>query len=217
MKRFLKDNSVYYLLYLVLLAWAGYYLLSSDKVSIHRKVLTLNGHPAIDTIYIYLTYLGDGIFAAVLTVFVGWFNLRDGFFVLASYIVSGLISAGLKNYVFGDIDRPFQIWQWTLNEKMPRMEGVDLLIHNSFPSGHSTTAFAVFTCLALISNNKLTKVSCLFIAANAAFSRTYISQHWLIDIYFGSLIGLITATLLYFVFFSEKLHKLDRPLLGNKA
>ncbi|MGZ4037277.1 MAG: phosphatase PAP2 family protein, partial [Bacteroidia bacterium] len=126
----------------------------------------------------------------------------------------------LKNYVFDYIDRPFQIWQWTLREELPRIKGVDVMIHNSFPSGHSTTAFAVFTCLALMTKNKFLKVLCLFVAANAAFSRTYISQHWLVDVYFGSIIGLVTATALYFVVYNEKLtfmNGLNRPLLRSKA
>jgi membrane-associated phospholipid phosphatase len=219
LKRFLKDNLVFYALYLVLLTWAGYYLITSDKINIHRKIISLTGHSFSDTFYMYITHLGDGVFAAILALIVGYFNIRNGVYVLFSYIVSGLTSSLLKNYVFDDIDRPFQIWQWTLREDLPRIKGVEVLIHNSFPSGHATTAFAIFTCLALISKNKFLKVVFLLIAANAAFSRTYISQHWLVDIYFGSLLGLVTATGFYFVFYNPNLalvSKLNRPLFQNK-
>jgi membrane-associated phospholipid phosphatase len=43
---------------------------------------------------------------------------------------------------------------------------------------------------------------CWFILALlAAFSRTYLSQHWLVDIYFGSLIGFSFSVFFYFMFY----------------
>ena len=71
---------------------------------------------------------------------------------------------------------------------------------NSFPSGHATSAFAVFTCLVLLSNNQFLKFVFFVLALTSAFSRTYLSQHWLVDITFGSIIGTVTATLFYFIF-----------------
>jgi membrane-associated phospholipid phosphatase len=90
---------------------------------------------------------------------------------------------------------------------------------NSFPSGHATSAFAIFTSLALVSNNKFLKIIFFLFAFLSAFSRTYLSQHWLVDITIGSLIGTLFSLVLYFAFYqSNKLQNLNKPLFNfNKA
>jgi membrane-associated phospholipid phosphatase len=67
---------------------------------------------------------------------------------------------------------------------------------NSFPSGHSTTCFAIFTSLALFfwKNQKLQFVLSIC-AILFSLTRVYLSQHFLEDVIAGSLIGTITAVL----------------------
>jgi membrane-associated phospholipid phosphatase len=101
--------------------------------------------------------------------------------------------------------------------KLKYIEGVYMVGQNSFPSGHSTSAFALFTCLALITENKLLKIIFIAFALTAAFSRTYLSQHWLVDVTFGSLIGTLSAVIFYFIFIdNNKLEKLNTPLVKFK-
>jgi membrane-associated phospholipid phosphatase len=214
-KEFIKHNWIFYTCYLLILIWVGYFLLNFDKVSIHHTINARVGNVLADNFYKYITHVGDGIFAVILGLVVGFYNIRNGLYILFSYMVSGTISSFLKNYVFHDVNRPHWVLDEIMHEKYNRVEGVDVFIHNSFPSGHSTTAFAIFTSLALVSKNKFVKFVCLVLAVNAAFSRTYISQHWLVDIYVGSLLGLITATVLYFIFVQPGFaffNKLNRPL-----
>ena len=68
---------------------------------------------------------------------------------------------------------------------------------HSFPSGHTAVAFGLFCLLALISSNKMIGVVCFFIALFVAFSRVYLSQHFFLDIYIGSLIGVVATVLSY--------------------
>ncbi len=44
------------------------------------------------------------------------------------------------------------------------VDGVKMLSGRSFPSGHATSAFALFLCLALISTNRYLKLICFFLA-----------------------------------------------------
>lgn len=82
-----------------------------------------------------------------------------------------------------------------------------MLGERSFPSGHATAAFVVFSALAFSTESKLAKVIFFIIALNAAFSRMYLSQHWLVDIVTGSLIGITYAIILYFAFYkSDRFH-----------
>jgi membrane-associated phospholipid phosphatase len=206
LKVFLKDNWLYFSLYLTALAWAFYFLFQFDKVALHIKINALVGNPTLDTFFKYFTHVGDGIFAVIIA------------FILSSYIVSGLFTSLLKNFFYSDVNRPHFVFGYFLQHiKLKYIEGVEMVGQNSFPSGHSTSAFALFTCLALITENKLLKIIFFVIALMAAFSRTYLSQHWLVDVTFGSLIGTLAAVIFYFIFIDNtKFETLNKPLLNFK-
>ena len=71
--------------------------------------------------------------------------------------------------------------------------------YNSFPSGNSMSAFAIFTFLALCFSNKRWTAWLAIPAALVAFSRVVITQHFLMDILAGSLLGLVIGTVLYYL------------------
>lgn len=206
------------MLYLIVLIWAFNYLFQFDKVSLHLKINALVGNTTLDSFFKYFTHVGDGIFAVIIAIFIFIFNKRNGLFILSSYIVSGLFTSLLKNFFYSDVNRPHFVFGYFVQHiKLKYIEGVEMVGQNSFPSGHSTSAFALFTCLALITENKLLKIIFFVIALLAAFSRTYLSQHWLVDVTFGSLIGTISAVVFYFIFIdNKKLEKLNKPLLNFK-
>jgi membrane-associated phospholipid phosphatase len=110
--------------------------------------------------------------------------------------------------------RPSHVFKWIVKAPLHIVDMSELYIHNSFPSGHSTQAFAIFICLSLFVRNHLNKLLFLGIAILVAFSRVYLSQHWLVDITVGSIIGSLTAMVLYYLVVSlDKMKKLNRPLL----
>ena len=74
------------------------------------------------------------------------------------------------------------------------MSGIDLHAAFSFPSGHAATIFSLCVGIMLFSAAPARKLSCFFIALLVAYSRVYLSQHFLIDIYFGSLLGVLVIT-----------------------
>lgn len=217
LKDFLKHNGVFYALYLLALLCSAYLLLNYDKLLLHKFINSLVGNKTVDTFYKYFTHVGDGVFAVILGVVVLLSNMRNGLFVLLSYALAGGTASIIKWSV--NYTRPHHVFSYYQKHATIRyVEGVDMIGEHSFPSGHSTAAFSVFTALALITKNKYLKVLFFIVAINAAFSRTYLSQHWLVDITAGSLIGVFFATLLYFVFYSNKriIEKLNRPLLGHE-
>ncbi|MBA3682376.1 MAG: phosphatase PAP2 family protein [Bacteroidetes bacterium] len=218
MKTFVKNNWLYFFLYILALSVAAYYLLQFDKVSIHLKINKLVGNTAIDTFFKYFTHIGDGVFAIILCLIILIFNIRNGIFVLGSYLLSGITTSILKNYLY-DVNRPHFVFGYFLPDtKVNYIEGVDMMGLNSFPSGHSTSAFAIFTSLALITNNKNLKIIFFIFAFLSAFSRTYLSQHWLVDITIGSIIGTTATLLIYFAFYNtNKLQRLNKPLFNFKG
>jgi membrane-associated phospholipid phosphatase len=70
-----------------------------------------------------------------------------------------------------------------------RVEGVSIHSLHSFPSGHTQTAFLIFTFLALFCKRTAMAYVLIFTAALVSLSRVYLLQHFFVDIWIGSIIG----------------------------
>lgn len=69
---------------------------------------------------------------------------------------------------------------------------------NSFPSGHTSSSFAVATAIFL--NHKKAGIAALAIAAVIAFSRMYFFVHYPTDILAGMILGILCAVVVSAVF-----------------
>ena len=201
MKTFLKQNFIFILTYGILLLSVMVVLLQNGKVQIHKSINTLVGNPFLDVFFKYITHLGDGLFAIVIVLIGLFFNVKKSIYVLITYVSASLISTIIKNYIYLDTCRPSFAFQYFVREPLQLISGVEMNTFHSFPSGHSTTAFAVFMCFLFMSQKIGYKFCWFILALLAAFSRTYLSQHWLVDIYFGSLIGFSFSVFFYFMFY----------------
>lgn len=65
--------------------------------------------------------------------------------------------------------------------------------YQSFPSGHTTVAFALSTVLAEYINTPLSRITFYSIAGLTAVERIINSQHWFSDVLLGSSLGIISA------------------------
>lgn len=79
------------------------------------------------------------------------------------------------------------------------VEGVTLVKGlTSFPSGHTMSAFALFTFVALCFKQKKGLAILLFLSAvGGGVARVYLAQHFLRDIYLGAILGVTIGALLY--------------------
>ncbi len=69
---------------------------------------------------------------------------------------------------------------------------------NSFPSGHTAAAFALFIFTALVfRGNKWISITCIVLASLGGVSRIYLFQHFLKDVVFGAFIGILSAITCY--------------------
>ena len=205
-------------MFCIAISCSAYALFQFDKVSLHLKINTFVGNSFIDTFFKYFTHIGDGLFTLFIAIIFLVFNIRNGIYILITYSISGLITFFLKNYFYDNVNRPhFVFGYFVKHAKVNYIEGVDMVGLNSFPSGHATSAFALFTCLALLTKNRYLKILFFVMALLAAFSRTYLSQHWLVDVTIGSLIGTLSALFFYyFIIVSDPLKKLNKPLFNFK-
>lgn len=185
-------------------------ILLSSKDELH---LFFNAHHnnIANTIFYYVTILGNGWTAIVVSIALLFVRYRFAFITALSYGISSGITQALKHFVFTSHDRPTKVFE--SNHSLYLVPGVDNNFYYSFPSGHSTTAFALYFCLALFTNNKQLKFLCFVFALLASYSRVYLSQHFFEDIYAGSVIGVATTFCIFLIVKpNEDQNQLDKSL-----
>jgi membrane-associated phospholipid phosphatase len=63
----------------------------------------------------------------------------------------------------------------------------------SFPSGHTTVAFALATSLGDASHNRWVRLGLWGVAAGTGWARLQLDQHWVTDIVAGAAVGILSA------------------------
>ncbi len=140
--------------------------------------------------FIYVTYLGDGIFCIAIGLLLLLFRKRLlGLMVLASYVVSGIIAQVLKYYIVEP--RPAIL----LKDSAYPYFIDDVTLHNlhAFPSGHTASAFALAAALSFYADNKNYSLLFLCVAIIVGYSRIYLAQHFLGDVFAGAILGVISS------------------------
>jgi len=155
-----------------------------------------------DFVFQATTYLGDGIFAAIMVVLLALYKIRLGLVGMFSFVGTGLLVQFLKKIIFPDQFRPLRYFEGI--QDIYVIPGLDTHSFFSFPSGHTATSFGVFFLLTLvvsdytkIKGKSLLGVVFCFIAIAVGYSRIYLAQHFLIDVLVGSAIGIIVTWMVY--------------------
>jgi len=146
--------------------------------------------PVADQFFRYCTYAGDGIIWVPVTLLILIFRRKYWILAFAAIIISTLIAQLSKNIFFKGLPRPSLAI--TDSSLFHSVASVDLHTMNSFPSGHTTTAFTVFLIACFFIDRKWIVPVGLFYALLAAYSRIYLAQHFPIDLAGGMLSATIT-------------------------
>jgi membrane-associated phospholipid phosphatase len=177
-----------------------------------------NNSPFLDNFTRYFTYAGDGITAIIIGILTLLFiKIRHGFAILAGYALEGIVVQILKRLVFTDRPRPWAKYEHT--DFVHLVSNFKPYSNNSFPSGHTATAFCLAALAVLIWPQLKAGWLWIIPALLVAYSRIYLSQHYFIDIYAGAITGVLAALPVYYYFYSQKQNPtlkntwLDRPLL----
>lgn len=208
-KSLLSNNSVFMALCLILLVALGLALAYIPKGDLH--LLLCERHtPARDIFYRYYTHVGEW-FPYVLCVALLLFGrIGDGVFASAAMILSALSTQLFKHII--NAPRPV-IWfsQNYPDIQLPLVEGVKMNHWYSFPSGHTTSFFALAFVASIIATKKLSNINyplsfllqiLLFLfAALGAYSRIYLSQHFAMDVLGGIVVGTLITILCYAVLY----------------
>lgn len=203
---------VYGIAYVILLVVVASLLYTYPKLELH---LLLNSyHTRLqDMFFTYYSMIAEGPIYALGLLPLFWKQLRLTLFFGISELSGGAILQVLKHLF--SMPRPASAFENCPDMVLPVVEGINMHHSNSFPSGHASTFFVFCTCVALYltfrrqANAKhvrprtvvLLNASLLWLlilATLGAYSRVYLSQHFLSDVCVGSIIGFVTPCLVFY-------------------
>ena len=197
---------------MLLMAWVVFCLLCFAFIGNTDFSICINQFhfPILDVFFKYITYLGDGVTALLIALIFLILRLDYGLISAIGFTLSAVTTQILKRFVFEEVQRPFLVFkeqidmgQWHL------IDGVEMHQLYSFPSGHTTSVFSVCILLSLFVNQKKFNYIFFTIAFLVGFSRIYLSQHFLMDVFVGSLIG-SKITIFTFLFLRNRLESLKK-------
>lgn len=200
-------------IYTLLAATALVLIILYPRNDLHLMFNSYVGNRYVNAFFYYITYLGDGRIAPLILLAILLANVRLGLSATVSFLTAALIANALKYFFFDHLDRPSFIFQFFDGRPVNWVEGVDLHIHNSFPSGHATQGFAILMNLAYAAVRPWIKFVLLALAVFTSFSRVYLSQHWLQDVTAGSFIGLCVSWFtFYLIVYRQRWPALNKPV-----
>lgn len=156
--------------------------------------------PFWDVFFRIGTLFAEPVAYAGVLVIVTAFSYRKGIFAIIAGSAAG-VAAGLLKALFKQ-PRPLRwftdnnLWESLTHFEEAYRNWGD---HSSFPSGHATSAFALYGFLAFNATRgkKRVQLICLGLAVMVAFSRMYLIYHFQRDITAGATLGLLVGIVVY--------------------
>ncbi|BAJ00367.1 phosphatase PAP2 family protein [Shewanella violacea] len=163
-------------------------------------ILTLNAQTNLDTfnwfnelgaslpswLLLSVTDLGDGITAGALILICLTYKPQWLYRVIVTTLLCAICVHIFKQYF--DAPRPAALLEVINIIGKARYE-------HAFPSGHTTTAFALAGVIWLLADKLWCKLSVLMLAVAVGLSRIAVGAHWPEDIAFGAILGWLLAYL----------------------
>lgn len=210
-KKILLDNR--WLLIPYVLAFAGciFVLCFTHKGDTNLAVNALHTH-FLDGFFKFMTGFGTFAYIGPCLLVMCLFSWRIALTGAVSAGFSSLFTQFCKHVVWPDSPRP-KIHFAEILQDLHLIDGVHLHASHSFPSGHTTGAFALFCVMALFCKRPGWKVFFLLMAVTVAYSRLYLMQHFLIDVTVGSFIGMLAAVLSFWWLIQYRQSWLDKSAL----
>jgi membrane-associated phospholipid phosphatase len=204
MFKLIQENKLYFAAYFILFLTVFVWQFRHDGLDAFF-IFSNNRSDFGDVFFRNWTRLGEEypfIIFAIFFLIIGekswtWQFVVGGFAVL-------FVSLGLKELF--SVPRPIVIIEALGRiSEIKAVAGVEILRGStSFPSGHTSGAFCVWTLLAFrFMGNKTAQILCLLTAFLVGVSRVYLIQHFPDDALFGSAIGLTVASIVHH-FLKEK-------------
>lgn len=197
MLRLILQNRFFYFPFFIFLI-AGCIILFTIGFSDFQLFIHRNTTPDLRIIFNYITKLAEGFILLSLIIFFLFTNLKNLVIFAVSWLATTVSVQFLKKIIFSNSLRPAAFFE--SHPAFQKFDEITYHYHHSFPSGHSADVFCCLTLLALTLKNKNLGFVLFAIAALVAFSRVYLSQHFIQDILVGSVLGVTFSSIIYLKF-----------------
>lgn len=198
--------------YLVVFPAVSVLVVFYSKEAIHM-VMNSWHTPFFDGVMKYWTMLGDGLVLTILVIILLLVSLRHFFTGLSALVIGGMGAQLFKRLFFSEFPRPVKYFELIGSEyPLYLVPGVEFHSWYSFPSGHTAAAFAIFFALALMTRSRIAQAGLFLLALGVGFSRIYLSQHFLMDVVGGSLVGMAGGWFAWRWFRRYEVDWIDWPL-----
>jgi membrane-associated phospholipid phosphatase len=151
------------------------------------------GRPA-DYFFEYFTHLGDGALWAGWLI---WILVKKQKPILpllfSSFALDTIITQVIKQVIFPNEMRPSEAIKD--GSFIHYVEGVTVHSINSFPSGHTATAFTFLLLIALTTKGGWFTALAFIVACIVGYSRIYLGQHFPFDVGGGILVAVIAVSI----------------------
>ncbi len=202
-----KIISYYWLLWIFLFFLGVLFLVIFKNINF-SIIVNASHNNFLDQFFKYITFLGDGRFVFFIALIFLFANKKNGTSILISLIINTILIQFLKRVVFSNQFRPSFYFKSLIEDgSWNIVNGVELYEKFSFPSGHTALVFCLSMSICFFMKKKHYQFLLVVLAYIVGFSRIYLSQHFLIDVLAGILIGSIISLLT---------HTYIDPLIFNK-
>jgi membrane-associated phospholipid phosphatase len=185
---FLKARNLTLLGAVLLIGLSAYF----SRISVFL-LFNMDGGKNADVFFKWATWGAEGwIWIPYFMVLFGWFK-KDAKFILINFLLSTVFTQIPKNFIWEAVSRP--IASGIPLGKIHTVPGVVMHSWNSFPSGHTATAFTLFLLTVYLFPNKWVFIIGAIYAVLCAYSRVYLGQHFPMDLGGGMLVAIISLEL----------------------
>jgi membrane-associated phospholipid phosphatase len=157
---------------------------------------------AADLFFNACSYLAEGwIWIPYFMVMFGWYK-KEAVFILLNFLISTLLTQIPKNFIWDKVSRPMA--SGIPQDQIHTVKGVEMHLWNSFPSGHTATAFTLFLLTVYLFPKKGVLAIGALYAIACGYSRVYLGQHFPLDVAGGITVAIITILLSIYIKRNEK-------------
>jgi len=158
-------------------------------------VLWVNRHSyeLWDQVAAFLTNFGLGSYVAIVMALLLLIRIEYAVTGLLSLGFTGIFTGLFKKVLFNDHIRPLNYFYYDDFHRF--IYAADLNYYFSFPSGHTMGIFSALSFLAFIIGRRWVGFLFFLFALTIGFTRIYLLQHFFLDVYCGSILGVLSTVL----------------------
>jgi len=155
-----------------------------------------------------ITQFGEWYVMVFLLVCCLWISTRKFITVIIAWVIGACLSWMFKLWIFDGLARPL-VYFGRQNIPLQLVDGVQVHSYNTFPSGHTITAFSSILLFRFVFTNlkNWQEFILVFFAIACGLSRIILVQHWPQDVLGGMVLGLLAGYLGVYLGFKFCLEK----------